>query len=61
MGAPGLQDCLEILYGRASGVTKADVKLKGLQGDLVLGWSKLRKDRRKQMFEEERQWQEMFR
>lgn len=54
-----LQDCLEILYGKASGVTKADVKLKGLQWDLVLGWLKLRKGRRNQMFEES--WKEMFR
>lgn len=62
MGAPGLlvehkkilelQDCLEILYGRATGVTKADVKLKGLRWDLVLGWLKLRKGRRSQKFGE---------
>lgn len=47
-----LQDCLEIPPGRVTGVTKADVKLEGLQGGLVLGWPMLRKGRRSQTLEE---------
>lgn len=42
-----LQDCLKILYGRSIGVSKADVKLKGLQWDLVLGWFDVREGQEK--------------
>ena len=43
---------MEICYGRVTGVTKADVKLEGLQWGWVLGWLMLREGRRSQMLEE---------